>query len=189
MARSIDQQKEINTFRLHRAGFNSKEIQDAISTQRTLPDGSTKEVPILDLSVPFIRRMIRTRARAAQRHKQQGWTRQQHEDWVDRIYKAKGLDKLDSPFWGLVRIYEDEFSRDNPEYAKAAKVKKHLNRGDIKSQKKKYEDKLAVRRELNKAEIRRIESNWQTLIDRAQTPTEKQRLMAERDATIARLRR
>lgn len=136
MARLLSDQQQINYNRLYTAGFSAKEAQDLVSTERQV-GGRTIEVSLLNLNDSLVRTMIRTRARAAQRAKRAGLSRQEFIMNTRRRLLAQGIDSI----WDLLRAYEKRFPNlgDSPpakgSHHKTAITDKDIQRGRDRARK------------------------------------------------------
>lgn len=148
MARKLteSQQRQVNYTRLRYIGFTKQEATDLVSTRRTLPSGRVIKVALLDLSTPFIKTMMKSRARSWERAKKRGVSRVQFEKRIrERLKKGVTVRHRDgskkhhdiNSVWDLVRVYEDRYTDSHPEYKKTSQPKRPITGEDIKSHKSK----------------------------------------------------
>lgn len=104
---------------LRAAGFLKEEIIAATRTTRTLSSGKMIKTEPLSLSVPYVKYMIKERARGYRLARKQGLGRNQYIEMIkEHIYSD--LDMLNEvgeiDFWQLLRREEERWKAAYPEY-------------------------------------------------------------------------
>lgn len=104
---------------LRSAGFLPLEIAQMVSSTRTLGDGRKIRVKPLPLDVPYIKYMIRERARGYRLSKRQGMKPSEFRTMIEEeIYDNLDFYKPDGSidFWQLLRREEERWKQTHPEY-------------------------------------------------------------------------
>jgi len=129
MARHIKRLSQVERTRraLDKAGFLPFEYMAFTSTRRVTPSGKTIRVAPMPLDIPYIKEMIRERARAFRRAIKVGMKIEDYIDMItDDLYGE--LDLLDEDGnpdpWQYLRRQEDRYKDRHPEYKSPYKAKK-----------------------------------------------------------------
>jgi len=127
---------------LRYAGFLPFEAIELVRTSRMTPSGKIKITPV-PLNIPYVKEMIRDRARAFRVAKRQGVDIQDYIFSVEEMYRENGyLTPEGLPdFWQYFRDVRDK-AIDRGEYIVPLRRKPRLlDKGDVKAQKARYREK------------------------------------------------
>ncbi len=119
--------KQYNT--LVNAGFLPEEAGTLLSSMRRLPTGKRIRVNPLPLDIPYVKEMIRERARAFRRAKKEGiintW-KEWRETIIDGVYVNFDYlnDEGEVDPWKMLRHWEERYKDKHPEYESPYKEKK-----------------------------------------------------------------
>lgn len=127
---------------LRKAGFLPFEAKEFIRTSRMTEKGKIKVTPP-PLTIPYIKEMIRSRAKALRQAQREGVPIQDYINSIEDFYRDESfLDADGSPdFWQYFRDIRDK-AIDRGEYVPPLKKKpRPLDKGDVKAQKARYRAK------------------------------------------------
>lgn len=137
---------------LKKAGFLPFEIREMLSTTRTLPSGKVIKVKSPNLSSPFLKGIIRERAKRAKGFRKSRkehreltpaqFSRQYRNSVIEELYVSNNWFNEDGnpDFWQLLRKAEDDYRNKHPEYPdkKHRKAKGIITPYDLDEQRIRY---------------------------------------------------
>ena len=130
---------------LRKAGFLPFEAIEFVRTSRMTPQGKVKVTPV-PLDIPYVKEMIRDRARAFRIAKRQGVDIQDYIFSVEEMYREDGYFTPEGlpDFWQYFRSIREKAIESGDYFEdKSRRKPKLLDKGDVKSQKARYRAKKA----------------------------------------------
>lgn len=102
---------------LGNSGFSAREVREILRTTRILSNGKRIRVAPLPLDVPYVKEIIRQRARNYRRALSSGMTRGQYIHSITETVYPDFLDENGNPdFWKYLRYIENKYKDEHPEY-------------------------------------------------------------------------
>lgn len=135
---------------LKKAGFLPFERKEFLKTTRITSRGEKITVAPASLQLPYIKKMIRDRAKAYRHAVKSGMSIRNYTDSItDGLYREQGLvDKDNFPdFWALYRKYRDEAIEDGSYDVPKKKRIKQLDKGDVAKQKARWRARQAAKKD------------------------------------------